>query len=321
MSPPSVTNNTKESLGRQYAELKTNYNLPNDAKEHQRLNSQHEVLKLQAGGNFMAPLDPKDVHDILDICSGGGQWAIEMAQSFPRASVVGIDISLPSLDPSSPKPPNCKFQQCDVTKPLPFPDASFDFVQMRTVPSIPDRTHVMSEITRILRPGGIIQLVEPYESFSNTLTAGGPKPYKRSPKLIQFDEYLSRLPHVSHSYDPATETKGKSWSIAPELFDLVSSHGGEGNKSYTNVQRKDVVLPVGTWPSDPVQKQIAETMASVQMGVIDGFRAPFIKRGILTLGQFDLLREEVREEVYKGGNGERGWEICFSFNWVWAERT
>jgi len=179
----------------------------------------------------------------------------------------------------------------------------------------------MSEITRILRPGGIIQLIEPYESFSLTLNAGGPKSYKRSPKLIKVDQLLSRLPHCSHSYDPSAEHELKSWSIAPQLFYLVSNHGGEHNQAYTNVLMKEVILPVGVWPSDPEQKRIAQMMAVVQMDLLEGFRAPMLDHGLLSSEQFEVLRKEVREEVYMGGDGEEGWEICFPFVWVWGVRV
>lgn len=97
----------------------------------------------------------------------------------------------------------------------------------------------------------MIQLIEPYESFSLTLNAGGPKPYKRSPKLIEVDVLLSQLPHSSHSRDPTAETMLKSWSIAPQLFSLVSEQEGDRGKAYTNISTKEIILPVGAWPSGP----------------------------------------------------------------------
>jgi trans-aconitate methyltransferase len=45
---------------------------------------------------------------ILDIGTSSGIWAIEVANEYPDATVVGIDIS-PQQLPNRPIPPNCSF--------------------------------------------------------------------------------------------------------------------------------------------------------------------------------------------------------------------
>lgn len=60
-------------------------------------------------------------------------------------------------------------------------------------------------------------------------------------------------------------------------------------------------------------------VASVQMGLLDSFRAPFLQNGLLSPDKFEALKEEVKVEIYKGNNG-RGWEVCFPFTWVWGVR-
>jgi methylase of polypeptide subunit release factors len=58
------------------------------------------------GALFAAPIPVNKLHNVLDIATGTGIWAIEFAQEHPGASVVGTDLS-----PIQPAyvPANCQF--------------------------------------------------------------------------------------------------------------------------------------------------------------------------------------------------------------------
>lgn len=60
--------------------------------ELERIDIKHHVIMLLMGGNLhLAPIvDPKT---ILDIGTGTGIWAMEMADRFPEATVIGTDLS------------------------------------------------------------------------------------------------------------------------------------------------------------------------------------------------------------------------------------
>lgn len=53
---------------------------------------------------------------ILDIGTGTGIWAIEMAEMFPKALVIGTDLS--PVQPSNRQwiPPNCRFEVDDAER-------------------------------------------------------------------------------------------------------------------------------------------------------------------------------------------------------------
>lgn len=82
--------------------------MPNDPRELERMDYQYDVLKIVLDGrNYLAPLS----HDnpprkILDVATGTGRWAVEMADDFPGTRVMGTDLS-----PIQPDfvPPNLEF--------------------------------------------------------------------------------------------------------------------------------------------------------------------------------------------------------------------
>ncbi len=143
------------------------YMLPKDVNESNRLELQHYMLRYVLGGNFMAPVH--EPHAILDVGCGTGRWGAEMAQQFPAANVIGVDLVPPAVTDAAVQqgrasaPENYTFVQGDVTKGLPFEDNSFDFVHMRlVVMALPAATWlpVIQELRRVTRLGGWIELVD-----------------------------------------------------------------------------------------------------------------------------------------------------------------
>jgi ubiquinone/menaquinone biosynthesis C-methylase UbiE len=61
-------------------------------------------------------------------CGCSGAWTIEVAEEFPAANVIGIDLS-PVQANFIPK--NCKFIVGDLTQGLVFDDGSMDLVHSR----------------------------------------------------------------------------------------------------------------------------------------------------------------------------------------------
>jgi SAM-dependent methyltransferase len=160
--------------GRQMA-VDSPYMLPKDVSESNRLDFQHYMLRYVLRANFLAPL--RDPHDILDVGCGTGRWGAEMAQQFPRANVIGVDIVPPApnstavLQGREEAPENYVFVEGDVIKGLPFGNDAFDFVHMRlVVMALPaDKwLPVIQELRRVTRSGGWIELVD------TTVTARSP---------------------------------------------------------------------------------------------------------------------------------------------------
>jgi ubiquinone/menaquinone biosynthesis C-methylase UbiE len=138
--------------------------LPADMQEINRLDFQHYMLRYVFRGNYAAPIGyPRS---ILDVGTGTGRWASEMATQFPDAGVVGLDILPSPADEEARRegrPANYRFVQGNVLEGLPFPDASFDFVHMRLMALALPATrwsYVVSELVRVTQPGGWVESVE-----------------------------------------------------------------------------------------------------------------------------------------------------------------
>ncbi len=143
------------------------YMLPKDLGESNRLDMQHYMLRYVLKGNFVAPV--RGPRDILDVGCGTGRWGAEMAQQFPTANVVGVDIVPPAASDTAvvqgreTAAENYIFVEGDVTKGLPFADNSFDFVHMRLVVMALPATQwlpVVRELLRVTRQQGWIELVD-----------------------------------------------------------------------------------------------------------------------------------------------------------------
>lgn len=96
--------------GRSYHSYRAGqYMLPNDETEQDRLDQKYQSITLVFDGKlFFAPVEnPKA---ILDIGTGTGIWAIDVADAYPQAVVTATDLS-----PIQPTwvPPNVRFQVDD----------------------------------------------------------------------------------------------------------------------------------------------------------------------------------------------------------------
>lgn len=132
--------------------------------EMARLIILYYILEEAMGGLF--PDEKPSCVDVLDIACGPGMWALEVARAHPEMNVLGVDINKPMIEYAQAHAEvrgleNALFQVMDVTQPLQFANASFDFVNARFIESFLLKEMwpvVIQEVARITRTGGMIRL-------------------------------------------------------------------------------------------------------------------------------------------------------------------
>lgn len=95
--------------------------------------------------------------DVLEVGCGGGQLASRLAQENASARVVATDLSARMVELASAR--GVVAQVADVQQ-LPFADASFDVVAaLWMLYHVPDLDRALTEVRRVLRPGGLLVAV------------------------------------------------------------------------------------------------------------------------------------------------------------------
>lgn len=245
------------------------YVLPKDMGEVNRLDFQHYMMRSALRGNYAAPISTPDT--ILDVGCGTGRWAIEMAQLFPAARVVGVDVVAPSMETTTEQlPPNYSFQAGNILEGLPFPDASFAFVHQRyMIGAIPaDRwPGAVSELKRLTRPGGWIELVE-----AGTSRGGG-----------------SALETVDKWVAAVLARRNLNIHMGARLGDLLK--GAE----LQDVTVSEVPLPLGSYGG-----RIGVLVETDYFSAVTAMRAPVVALSIASEADYDLTVQAARAEVQKG---------------------
>lgn len=100
---------------------------------------------------------------VLDVGCGTGEITARLAETFRRATFIGVDLEEPHLERArelcAPFGSRVQFEPGDALD-LPFPEETFDLVVCRhLIQAVPDAGRVLSEITRVLRPGGRVHLI------------------------------------------------------------------------------------------------------------------------------------------------------------------
>jgi 2-polyprenyl-3-methyl-5-hydroxy-6-metoxy-1,4-benzoquinol methylase len=97
---------------------------------------------------------------VLDVGCGEGRFASELARAGVR--VVGIDVAEEPLRRARERDPALDLRLVDVDGRWPLEDASFDVVWAgETIEHVADTAGRLSEVRRVLRPGGRLLLSTP----------------------------------------------------------------------------------------------------------------------------------------------------------------
>ncbi|CAI9627888.1 unnamed protein product [Alternaria alternata] len=232
----SAVYNYKYRNGRRYHAYKEGaYWGPNDETQSDQLDITHHICLLLLDGElFLAPIKEQPMH-VLDLGTGTGIWAIDFADRYPSAEVIGTDLS-----PTQPSmvPPNVRFEIDDFTEPWLFKKDHFDFIHMRSLYGcVANWATFYREALDALQPGGYVEQLEisvVLKSDDGTVTSGS-----------IFDRWGKISLELGDKF-------GKSLRTVDE------SRAGLEAAGFVNVVERRWKLPVGGWPADKRFKELGQ---------------------------------------------------------------
>ncbi|KAL2004052.1 hypothetical protein VTN02DRAFT_557 [Thermoascus thermophilus] len=264
----SVLNYTYENGRRYHAYREGAYLLPNDDVEQNRLDLTHHIFRLVLGGQlYRAPIT--NPQRILDFGTGTGIWAIDVADEFPRAEVIGTDLS--AIQPSW-VPPNCKFYVDDVESDWTWsPDQKFDFIHGRGMAGgIGDWHRLYRQAYEHLKPGGWLEMQE-YETETHS-----------DDGTLEATTFIKSW---QRQINEASRTFGKGFNEAAAQKERLVEAG------FVDVRDDVYKVPFGPWVKDPRLKEIGQYNLLGMLDAVEAFTLAVATRVL------KLSPEEARELI------------------------
>ncbi|KAL2208571.1 S-adenosyl-L-methionine-dependent methyltransferase [Sarocladium strictum] len=275
----SIRHYTYENGRRYHAYREGQYVLPNDETEQDRLDLQHHIWRLILGGRlYTAPLpSPATAPQlrILDLGTGTGIWAIDIADEYPDSQVFGVDLS-----PIQPDwvPDNCRFHVDDYEDEWTYKESEkFDYIHGRALSGTSANwPRFYGNVLDTLKPGGWVEMQE-YDAW-----------------IFSDDDSCSRAPWTMEwvdKLDGASKLFGKQINVAKNHRQWMIDAGFE------EVQELVYRIPIGSWARDPTLKELGKfELIHMQMSVDSHTPALFSRVWHYTEEQCRVMIENVKRE-------------------------
>ncbi|KAH7881697.1 hypothetical protein F5I97DRAFT_1928082 [Phlebopus sp. FC_14] len=243
----------RQEYGRGLNNYSDVYRLPADDEELDRLgisnrsphislltrfaDRQYEMF-CKAIGKYPPPLpaimadDGFEVKAVLDLGCGSGSWIMDVAREFPNCSAVAVDlVPMQSLS----MPPNCRSEVDDINLGLEHFYGDFNVVHAHLISSgIRDYQNLIDHISRVLRPGGLIDVTEFPFNFQglDKVPIMPPAGTFQPPWTPLWMSYCNR----------AVRERGGDADASIHIYEWISSHG-----AFEHAVKRDFWIPCSPW--------------------------------------------------------------------------
>ncbi|KAK2000670.1 methyltransferase domain-containing protein [Colletotrichum falcatum] len=260
--------------GRRYQSFQQGiYPLPNDETEQFREEMKHQLVKrLLDGDDYVSPIG-NNPQKIMDVGTGTGLWAVDVADKFPSAHVIGVDIS-PIQNPYAPQ--NVEWRIDDVQELWSQLYSDLDFVHFRSVSvTLREPVRVIRSAYENLKPGGWIEFQDAGVRIGcddNTL----PEDYAPANFMANFIRTFKT--HFG-------------WDLEfPKALPAVLKDTG-----FVNIHHRYHKLPIGPWAKDRHQREIGLFLSKdVLWQLVRAVLVKWPQMG-LTKQEADAMEQDIQE--------------------------
>lgn len=267
--------------GRTY-QANRDYWAPNDEQQSEGLDILHHAFVMLLGDQlFLAPIGDNPGR-VLDVGTGTGIWAIDFADQFPGAEVIGTDIT--ATQPTW-VPPNLKFMIDDCLQEWTWPENHFDFVHLRGMyGSITDWAELYRRAFKHVKPGGWLQDMEMNVRLESDHVE------------IPADHVFNKWAELFYE---GGDKMGRSFAIACDhrMRDHMEAAG------FVDIVERKIKAPCHGWPKDQRLRQAGLLIQAGLEESLDGF-AIYLLTQVLGWSKEEtfVLLAKMRAEVRRKAN-------------------
>ncbi|KAI8997824.1 S-adenosyl-L-methionine-dependent methyltransferase [Pilobolus umbonatus] len=229
---------------------------------------QHYLLKSTRKSNVWGKIGKS--FTVLDLGTGNGIWALEIASERPDCKVIGLDIRPPHEQQGRPR--NLQYIDADITQYWPLETGSVDYIFQRSMGQVIQKQQwplVLSEMMRVLKPGGTIELLEADLWYHN------PGPVQKA-----FDEFCQSQ----------WDEQGLDFTFADSIEDEIRAAG------FAELEKRTLDIPIGEWPDEGELKQFGFINKEIQKAFLRNKKEFYVTKWGITPEDYDLAVQEVLTE-------------------------
>ncbi|KAJ7062482.1 S-adenosyl-L-methionine-dependent methyltransferase [Mycena amicta] len=257
--------------------------------EEQRLDGFHSALVRYLGGKpYLAPLEGITPRRVLELGSGSGAWANDIAIRFPDAEVVAVD----AAEPQGTRifAPNVTFQKIDLTKQWPFEDGQYDVVHARLLlMHLPHGAEIARRAAPLVKPGGYL-LIEDLD-FRTLVQTAEPAIAKLVSMLMEFWDARSADPEIGRQLEGILQRTGY----------------------FEGVETRKICMPLGGRTTDESLNYLGSAMRKSWLQLVDSMSEALQARD----GRFTKAMFEEHDHILESENCKAGLDLYV----CWARRV
>ncbi|KAM5359062.1 hypothetical protein ACJA88_015229 [Fusarium oxysporum] len=233
---------------------------------------------------------PRNWKRILDVGTGTGIWAMDVADEHPEAEILGVDLS--PIQPSmyallwntdsliterhkSRVVPNCRFEIDDLEDNWTFKH-QFDFIFIRSmIASFKSWPDILSKAFENLEPGGYIEVqdnVYPLASDDGTI---------HNTDILTWSELMVK----------AANKIGRSITVASEFKSMLEDAG------FIDIVEIKKRIPMNRWPKRSRYKELGTWSCYMLQSSLEGISMGLLTRLGLTVDEVHVLLAKVRRDL------------------------